>query len=419
MKRIALVLVASLSACSGAEPPAAKASGKPANQAEPAVAVDPPTPSPDKTEVAASSGVAAPVEADSVEADPVEADPVAADPLEPVVAPAGEIAIQPWASVAHTSAWRLAAEPSDAVAFVNLYAGVLGQAGTSWVQLGADGQLGPVTMDREPQLPVLGSWPSDAWFVESRTKAEDDFEIIELRLMKLRGNNRWVPQVFDLGGGDQWFHPGTDHEWEPHVSTRSGMLVYNDEFESITRVAGKHPAPEIGEHRGQVIDFLESGTGKVYVISLDGGTYYAQVDCEDEECVAASAMKLPLSDWKFGLRVPRGKQSTSMLATSGAREFILHFRKGAGWLLDELPAGERPSGIWSSEEGGLWTLAGEHLRWRDTESVWHEVALPEGLSGPSIALTEDHKEVWLAGKVGGATKVFATAANAPVPAAAP
>jgi hypothetical protein len=415
-------------ACSGAEPAGSKDSAK-TNETAPAdakssadqvkaITPDPATPDPATPDTAAK-------------AEPTTPDPAALEPSAAIpAAPPGEVAIHPWASVPHTTTWRVAAEPTEPLILVaDLDAGVLGRAGSTWYQRGEDGQLAPFTMDVEPKPPLLGIWPSDAWFVDSREREEDDFTYIELRLMKLRGGDRWVPQVYDGGGGEQWFHPGTDHEVSPNISTLSGMLVYSDEFDSITRVAGKHPDPEIGGHRGTVVDFIESGSGNVYVLSYDEGAHYAQINCalEDRACVDANTKKLPLSEWTFDRRAARGRHSVSVLARPGVapestqRDFILHHRgKSDGWLLDELPAGERPNGMWASEEGGLWTLTGEHLRWRDTESVWHDVALPEGLTTPSVALTEDRKEVWVAGQVGGAAKVFATSANAaPTPAPVP
>jgi hypothetical protein len=343
-------------------------------------------------------------------------------PVEPAVAPppipeaaAGEIAINPWSASPHTATWTLAAEPSEALALVlDLNAGVLGRAGSSWYQVGADGQLLAVEMDLEPELPVLGVWPSDAWFVNTKMKKEDDQEYLYIRLMKLRGGTRWVPQTYN---GEQWFHPGTDDWDEAHISTRSGMLVYPASLSHITRVAGSYEDPVIGAHRGTAVEFLEAGSGNIYVISHDTGAYYAQIACEDEACVAEKAQKLPLEQWNFGRKASRGKHSVSVLATSGAREFILHHRgKSDGWLLDELPAGAKPQGMWASEEGGLWTLTGEQLRWRDTESVWREVALPEGMTAPTVALSEDRKQVWVSGLVGGAAKMFTTSANAQAPA---
>jgi hypothetical protein len=419
MKRLALVLV-SLSACTNPDSASKAGEGKDAPaaakpEADDAKKAEPETPEVGKTE---------PPKPEVADSEPKQLEPQPPDPATLIpTAPEGEVAIKPWATIPHSATWRLVAEPSEAIAFsMDLGAGVLGRAGSNWYQRSDDGQLVPTTMDVEPELPILGVWPSDAWFVQSRTKKEDDFEYIELRLMKLRGGDRWVPQVYEGGGGEQWFHPGTDHEVAPHISTRSGMLVYSDEFDFITRVAGKHPDPEIGAHFGEVVDFVESGAGNVYVLSHDQSTYYAQIHCAlaDESCVTTNSMKLPLSSWTFDRKVARGKHSVSVLARSGDRHFVLHHRgKSDGWLLDELPPGERPVGMWASEEGGLWTLTGEHLRWRDTESVWHDVALPEGMTKPTAALTEDRKEVWVAGQVGGATKVFAASANAAAPEPAP
>ncbi|MFO7565462.1 MAG: hypothetical protein R6X02_22665 [Enhygromyxa sp.] len=418
-----LILAVLLPACTGKSDPApelaksaesepAQASGdssspQPGEQAEPASTTatpenEPPEPAPT---------TAAPEPEDALEP-PSETGETGELPEAPTVM-AEEVEINPWSATSFTASWALAAEPSEALALVlELDAGVLGQAGSTWYQVGADGQLVVAEMDVEPKLPVLGVWPSDAWFVDKRMRKYDDEgdEYLEIRLMKLRGGKRWVPQAYN---GEQWFHPGTEDWDEAHMSTRSGMLVYPASLERITRVAGKHSDPDIGSHRGRAVDFIEAGSGKVYLISRATEGYYAQVECQDDDCVISKAQKLPLDSWKFGRKAARGKHSVSVLATSGAREFILHHRgKSGGWVLDELPAGEQPQGIWASQEGGLWTLTGDKLRWRDTESAWREVALPEGMTSPSVALSEDRKQVWISGVVGGAPKVFTTSANA-------
>src|SRR5690606_1444742 len=143
------------------------------------------------------------------------------------------------------------------------------------------------------------------WCVQQRMRKLDDsdMEYQEIRLMKLRGGNRWVPQAYH---GDQWFHPGTDDWDEPHMSTRSGMLIYPASLSQITRVAGKHEDPFIGPRRGTAIDFVEAGSGKIYVISSDADGYYAQIQCEDDLCVVDKAKKLPLADWTFGRKASRG-----------------------------------------------------------------------------------------------------------------
>jgi hypothetical protein len=418
---LAFTVVCTLAACGG-KPEPAKSSEAASSQPAPQEASPQPTPTQPTTAVPTDQPELEPPT-------PPTPDPTAADggaavepPVIPTAAP-GEIAINPWSATPSTPTWTLAAEPSEALALVlELDAGVLGRAGTSWYQVGADGTLVAAEMDMEPKPPIVGVWPSDAWWVDSKMVNEgegpdgEEMEIEYIRLMKLRGGNRWVPQVYS-GSGEQWFHPGTDDWDEPHMSTRSGMLVYPASLDRITRVAGKHDDPELGAHRGTALDFIEAGSGNIYVISSDDGGYYAQIACEDEACVAEKAQKLPLGSWKFGRKASRGKHSVSVLATSDAREFILHHRgKSDGWLLDELPAGEQPQGMWASEEGGLWTLTGAKLRWRDTESVWRDIALPEGMTGPSVALSEDRKQVWVSGLVGGAAKVFTTNANAEVPA---
>ncbi len=382
---------------------------------KPSDATPSPTPSADPTTPVPAGTVATPTITPPADA----STPTSTPTVPPAV---DEIAINPWSITGHTPVWTPQTAPSKPITFEpQLYAGVLGKAGTAWHQVGDTGELVPLTMDTEPQAEVLGVWPSDAWFVQSRSQTDADFQYQELRLMKLRGGDRWVPQTY--GGHEQWFHPGTGMDEfgaseydDAHMSPRSGMLMYPGTLEIIRRVAGKHDNPVLGMHRGRAIDFFETGAGKIYIISIDGGSTFAQTECQDDACVAAKAKALPLDSWRFGRRVARGKHSVSVVATSESRKFILHHRgKSDGWLLDELPAGETLTGMWNSEEGGLWTTHGEHVRWRDTESVWREIALPEGLSAPSVALSADRKTVWVAGSAGGVGKVFTTAANATAP----
>jgi len=442
------LLVGALAACTSTEPqpdPASVPDAVPAAPAVPAPAVPTtavPTPSVSApTPTVRTPAVPAPAPTPEPTLDELLAEP---DPLR-VVDPGAvppELPIQPWSSTPHTTSWTLRAEPDQAVVLVGeLHAGVLGRKGEAWVQIGADGQLADVAMDRAPKLPIVGVWPSDAWFVDERPMKDDDsgMGLGEIRLMKLRDGRRWVPQVSCGSGGEQWFHPGTSDWYEPHASVRSGMLVYNVEsFSDLCRVAGRHDEPDFGRHRGRVVDFLETGKGEIYLLTSDADGMYAVAQCSDDDCVRANTRKLPLQhDWSFRRKVARGKHAVSVIATHGVhanhsrmakerkedgepgpsieREFVLHYRSKAGWLLDELPAGERPNGMWASEEGGLWTLTGERLRWRDTDSVWHDVALPDGLQTPSVALGEDRKQVWLSGVVDGAPKLFTTEANAPKP----
>jgi hypothetical protein len=375
-----------------------------------------------KTDAKVDAKVEVPKPVETPIAEPTTAAPAdggTPPPETPVIGAVAEVTIKPWTTSLHPATWTEKTAPAEAIAFEELlHAGVVGQAGSAWYQVGPTGELVAFTMDPAPTAKLEGRWPDDAWMVQSRTKKEDDFEYMEYRLMKLRGGDRWVPQTY--GGNEQWFHPGTGTDEtgrgeydESHISTRSGMLMYADTLTDVTRVAGKHEDPLFAEHRGRPVDFFETGAGKVYMVTFADGAYYVQIQCEDPECVDANIKKLPHAGWSFGRRVSRGKHSVSVLAKSGTIDYVLHHRgKSDGWLLEELPSGERPTSMWDSEEGGLWTLAGEKLRWRDTESVWRDIALPEGLSKPSVALSSDRKTVWLAGDVGGTPKVFTTSANA-------
>ncbi len=420
-----LLLLCALSACDApAAPPTPAVVPDPPEGLPTAEAPDPTQEAPVAEPSALDEDTAA-IEAAATPPAPTDAIPLpgVADDAPPKLAalpPGEEIELAAIKAVAHEPTWTPKTPPSERVVFANeLYAGVVGKAGERWLQEGSEGELVPLTMDREPTLPVTGVWPEDAWMVETRSKQDDTFEYQELRLMRLRGGARWVPQSY--GSNEQWFHPGTGTddrgraEYDaPHTSTRSGMLMYSETFESITRVGGKHEDPSLGPHRGLVVDFLETGRGPIYLITNDEGTYYAQTQCEDDECVGDAAKRLPLTAWRFGRRVARGKYTTTVLAQSGERVFFLHHRgKTGGWLLEETPADEKTTGVWSSADGGLWTQHSNGLRWRDTDGVWKDVAVPTGLAEPSVALSTDGSTVWVAGTLEGSPRVFTTAANTP------
>lgn len=404
----AIVLVGvSLTACTDAKPPVEVTPTKAADvKSQPPEEVEVPADPEPEPEAEPEAELPPPAEAD-------EPDPEPPDVEIPPPPPAPEIELVAWSVEPRTQVWTPLPDPSAPLSLVAIDAGVLGKSDEGWFQLAEDDALMKVDMSVEPSAPIEGMWPDDAWFVQSRMVDDGgEEEYVQLRLMRLRGGKRWVPQVYSRTG-EQWFHPGTEDELTPRMSTRSGMLVYGS-FDEIDRVGGKHDPPSIGPHRGEVVDFIETGRGGVYVLSVDGGAYYAQSECEDETCVAAQASKFPEGAWRFGRQVPRGRYSVSVLASSDGREFVLHHRgKSGGWVLDEIP--ERPAFTWASQEGGLWTLAGEHLRLRDTEAKWYEVELPEGLTAPSVAVTADRKRIVVAGLVGGAPKLFATEANAEEP----
>lgn len=342
------------------------------------------------------------------------------DPTKPVEpAPASdpsEIPVVAWSARPHEQTWTPQPAPTAVVAFEpGVSAGLVGRAGDEWLQLGTDGRLAAVVFDRAPTSAIVGVWPDDAWFVERRDREYGGGSpaMHELRLMKLREGKRWVPQAVR---GEQWWHPGTEDELAPHMSTHTGMLVYPGSLASIDRIAGRSAAPVIGPHRGSAVDFVETNKGKVYVLSQDAGTYYAQIECADDACVAAMARRFPAGSWRFDRRVARGKFSVSVLARNEAAVYLLsNVGKDDGWRLDALASDGEIVGMWASAEGGLWTWNGTALRLRDTDGGWHDVALPEGVTPDSFAIAPDRRMLWLSGQANGAPALFTTPAQAPPP----
>ncbi|MFV8756000.1 hypothetical protein ACNOYE_36070 [Nannocystaceae bacterium ST9] len=330
--------------------------------------------------------------------------------VEPLVEPAveGEVAITPIAPTPFTATWREVTIP-EAIELAPLDVGVLGIGASGYYQL-VDGQLAALTFDRalEDGEEVIGVWPDDAWVIERREKlVENEDPITEIRLLKLRDGSRWVPQAY---AGEQRFELD-DHDFRKSTRAKGGLLVSAG---GVTeRVAGNGESPVAGAHRGDVIDFIETSTGKIYVISKEGDTFHVVTDCADEACVSEKSRALPLSGWTFGRQVTRDRNSVSVLASAAGRRFVLHARP-TGWALGEFPAGTNElSGIWASEDGGLWIKVHDgELMHRDPEGTWRSVALPEGLGGITFALTSDQKELWIAGTIASAPAVFATQANA-------
>ncbi len=350
--------------------------------------------------------------ADRIVASEAAAERRAADPIGTTEAPI--MPVVPWSPAPRTVEWAPQAAPAAVVQFEpQVDAGLIGRAGTQWLTLGPDGALTPVSFDREPAAALQGRWPDDVWFVEMRERKYDEFPVHELRLVKLRGGDRWVPQA---RGREQWWHPGTMDEDEPHMSTFSGMLVYPDSLERIDRIAGRTDAPRLFKVRGKPYDFVETHKGKLYIFSDDDAGTYAQGECWDDECVASTSKRLPAGTWRFGARVARGKFSVSVVASSAGETYMLNnIGKHGDWRLETLPRGETLVGMWPSDDGSLWTFNGSALRWRDTDGKWHEVAPPDGFTIRSVAMSGDRQRVWLSGEQGGSPALVNAPANQPKP----
>jgi hypothetical protein len=412
--KFSVLLACTLAACSGSSDSGKADAGKGDAAKTDAAKTEPAKTEPAKTEPATTDAKTTAAEP----ADPAEPQPTdtAAPPTDPVVEPAapGEVAITPIAPTAHTAAWRTIPSPSEAVELVVLNAGVLGKSAGGFHQI-VDGQLATITFEEPPTSDVLGVWPDDAWFIESEIKKIDDEEKTMIRLMKLRDGKRWVPQAY---AGEQKFVL-EDHTFRKSTRAKGGMLV--TQADVVERIAGNGDAPVIGSHRGRVVEYIETDSGKVYVISEDGDEIHVVIDCADDACVAEKGLKLPLTGWTFGRQATRDRHAASVLASAAGREFVLHARP-QGWALGEFPAGSgKPEAMWSTDDGGLWIQAADELWHRDPDGTWRDVALPEGVAEISVAVTTDQKELWIAGTLGGAPAAFATHANAqePAPASAP
>ena len=356
---------------------------------------------------------------DPAKADPAEDDAAPEDPaaLPAIALPPREPPEIPVTTVAATSTeapWREVVRPSEAVAFAVLIRGVLGKSDGGYWDVADDGQLVMRPEIQAPQSDILGYWPTNAWNIETRVKVDardrSDDGVRQVRLMRLRGNRRWVPQEY-----------GYEQRWEDEGQTivmgaKGGMLV--EHMGSIERVAGNADDPEIGHGLGgSLVAFFETRKGRIYTVERKDDELFALRDCEDLECAETSAMKLPSGTrWGFTSPVPRQKNSVSVVGTlhdeAGDKAHLLHYETG-GWKLDALPG--TPRGLWPTKDGGLWVLVDDELLHRDPDAGWRSVTLPDGASSVTAAMRGDFSELWIAATVGGSTVVFATHANAQKP----
>ncbi len=327
-------------------------------------------------------------------------------------APVPELTVTAVSATDATAPWREVVRPADAVVFEPVMRGVIGSSPSGYYDVDDAGALVLRKEIEAPQSVLMGWWPDNAWHIETRIKTipgdRSDEEIRQIRLMRLRGNKRWVPQEYNFA---QRFD---DNGEQFHIGGKGGMLVM-DAYGSVTRVAGTAPDPEIGESKGGTLTgFFETKSGRLYTVHEVDGAQWVQTDCVDQACVAANAIKLPLGTyWEFSGSVPRQNHSVSAVATAqvhgNAEPHLLHYETG-GWKLESVTAA--PVALWPTKDGGLWTRVADDLLHRDPDGAWRKVGLPEGTSTYSVALRGDLSELWIAADVGGKTVVYATHANA-------
>lgn len=414
-----MLLVLWAVACTPSQPdPGQKAAAKPDVKAEqvveepaaeqpaeaPAEALEVPSPPSETVE----DEVAADLQALPNPADPVEpAEPVA--PVEPVEVPIAETVPTP-----KTVAWRTVTTTSEEVSLVSVRRGVLGRGKSGYYDVDVNGAFVMRSEINHPNGTIVGRWPKNAWVVEERIKTipgdRMDEAIRQLRLMRLRGERRWVPQMYD---GEQRF---LDEGQRFVVGTKGGMLA--EAGGHIERVAGTSEDPDKGVGRlGELIGFFETRKGRLYTARRDREAVYVQRDCEDRVCSDENAMKLPIGRyWSFPRFTPRAKHSVTVVADVREGEedksLLLHYGDGS-WKLERVAS--QPSGLWGASDGGLWTTIDGALQYRAPDGAWHVVELPEGATSVTAAIGDDLSEVWIASTSGETTTIHATAAVPPPP----
>ncbi|WP_434416127.1 hypothetical protein [Nannocystis pusilla] len=338
----------------------------------------------------------------------------AADPAADPAAPAAPIALvaAPIAPTEHTVQWRnVVTLAADTVpkGFQSFATGVLAGEAPNFFTLDATGAWTPAAVSTNPGR-LSGHWPDEAWAVEIG-HTNDRAVLGRLRLHRLRGQSRWVPQAI---GVDQWVL--TDRLGPVRKSWNVGFLAVLDD--NLVRVAGNGaPDPAMPVVRGSLSDFVESKAGDLYVLSNDGVNYYVQLACADQACVQTNSVPLPQGAWEWEHTIPRQKHSVSIAlhdATNNVTNHVLHYETG-GWKLEALPTGARLAGLWPTSDGGMWAQTETGLLHRDPAGAWRSVALPAGFqpSGPVFAATTGNlSELVIVGARDGGQVVLATTAKA-------
>ncbi|HVI01585.1 MAG TPA: hypothetical protein VM869_22875 [Enhygromyxa sp.] len=306
--------------------------------------------------------------------------------------------------------WRKVTSVSDpSFELVSVASGIVGRSSSGIYELDAEQRLVSRADATLPELPLLGHWPDDVWYVESSplpANAEGR-PTFEYQLFHLDRDRKWVAEKYKKQLRWRGEASSVRKGWYAGVLVREGS--------TLTRIGNTKVAPKVGLRPGKVVlDTIETTSGRLYNISLRPSGVYVQEACFTQTCVEEHAKKLPPgTEWSFGAQVPRERNSFSMVATAKlegvASHQLLHYGAG-GWRLE--PLDRAPTGLWPAENGGLWVLLGSELLYRTASGRWYAIALPEGVKKISVAMRSDLLELWVAAKIGEETVVFATDANA-------
>ncbi|MGH1343852.1 MAG: hypothetical protein ACRBN8_20005 [Nannocystales bacterium] len=425
-RRLRISWVLWLAACTPAETQTASKSddvpqkvakaGTPSERSPDARTVVPPSPEPESelAELPTDQPPQRELEGLPEPVDPQEpSEPVAApEPAEPVEVPVSDPSRSPKAV-----SWRTVTNTAETVSMLSISRGVLGQGKSGYYDVDANAAFVLRPEINAPNGTILGRWPRNAWVIEERIKKVPgdrmDEEIRQLRLMRLRGERRWVPQMYE---GEQRFE---DEGQAFVVGTKGGMLAEDGGY--IVRVAGNAGDPEVGVGRsGELLAFFETGSGRIYTVRRDGEAAYVQRNCEDTECRDQNAMKLPITKyWQFPMSAARGKHSISVVAKvredGEDKPMLLHYG-GGSWKLERIAAA--PAGLWGARDGGLWVNVEGALEYRAPDGLWHSVELPEGATTMTAAVRDDLSELWIATASGEGSTIYATSAVPELPPAA-
>ena len=190
--------------------------------------------------------------------------------VEPATVP-----VQAVAPTRTTVVWREVARPGEPVSFAPLIRGVLGKSAGGYHDVDDSGALVLRPEIEAPGAPVLGSWPDNAWFIETRGKIDKGdrsmTELRQIRLMRLRGKRRWVPQTYN---GEQRF---VDSGERFQIGGAGGLIV--ESMGSLTRLADNASDPVLDlDIGGELVAFFETKYGRVYPVRSKDGALHVQRD---------------------------------------------------------------------------------------------------------------------------------------------
>ncbi|NVB36870.1 hypothetical protein G6O69_03450 [Pseudenhygromyxa sp. WMMC2535] len=299
-----------------------------------------------------------------------------------------------------TPTWTEIASLDEPVDLRYVAAGVIGRAGEVYVERDKSGALVQRPDLEIPAGELIGYWPKDAYLVQRELSEGGE---PRLRVLAFNGVNKWKALAYE---GKLRF---VDHGQEFQKGWRAGLLVRDGA--SLERLGSTRSISRLGPRMGrEVLEVIESASGELYHLSRRPTGVHAQQQCGTRSCVEERSKKLPYgTQWRFGLQVPRLRNSLSLVASfevdDTVAHHLLHYETG-GWKLEALVF--EPKGLWPARDGGLWVLVGGKLLHRDRQGAWFEVALPEGAGDFSVAVTPKLDELWLAASVGGREVVYST-----------